>query len=615
MTDAVAAADTVPWLTGLLAPGGGIAPHRLIDLRKRLRPLGFTEVVGAVERMGAALGTAGAIQLYHHWITTQPPGAPHLFAAWFNLGVELGKAGDQAGAMDAYRNALELRPDFHGAAINLGLALESQGKTDNALALYQQTLQSDEARLALLNNRGRLLEQLGQLDAAEQTLRTSLLTDPQQPDVIQHWVHLRQKLCRWPVLTDELPGLSPADLLLNAGPLSVLALTDDIATQSEAGARFIRRKTTAVPQPLAPAAGYGHARLRIGYLSSDFCRHALSYLIAELFEHHDRTRFELFGYCNSPEDGSDIRARIIAAFDHFTVIRPLSDEAAARRIRDDEIDILVDLNGLTTGARVQLLRWKPAPVQATYLGYVGPVPLPELDYLFCDDIVIPPARAGAYTPRPLAIAANYQANDGKREIGPTTTRAAAGLPEDRFVLCCFSNHYKITEPMFDAWMEILRRADNTALWLVADDQWSSAALSERAALRGVDPARLLFAGRVSPADYMARLALPDLFLDTFPYNAGTVASDAIRMGLPLVTLSGQSFAARMAGRLLEAVGAEEGIASDIPGYIDIAVRLASDPGHYAAYKARFNAEAWRQGIGNIEAFTATFERALLGVAK
>ena len=375
----------------------------------------------------------------------------------------------------------------------------------------------------------------------------------------------------------------------------------------------MRRKLTPAPERLSPARGYRHERIRIGYLSSDFCRHAMSYLIAELFERHDRERFEVFGYCITLDDGSDLRRRVIGAFDHFVSLRSLSDEAAARRIRQDEIDILVDLNGLTSGSRMQILRWRPAPIQATYLGFIGPVPLPELDYLFCDSIVIPPQTEAAYGPRPLYIAEIYQANDSRRTIGAPSTRAKAGLPEDRFVFCCFSNHYKITEAMFAAWLEILGRAGNAVLWLVADNKWSCRNLQLRAVAAGIDPARLIFAGRVDPSEYMARLALADLFLDTSPYNAGTIASDAIRMGLPLMTLWGQSFASRMAGRLLAAIGAGRGIASTPAAYVETAVTLATEPQAYAAYKALFTEARWAATIGDIAGFTAEFEATLLRV--
>jgi predicted O-linked N-acetylglucosamine transferase (SPINDLY family) len=390
-------------------------------------------------------------------------------------------------------------------------------------------------------------------------------------------------------------------------------MTDKVAVQTSVAAAWIERKIPPSPENLAPPRGYNHDRIRVGYLSSDFCRHAMSYLIAELFERHDRSRFEIHGYCSSREDGSDIRRRVVAAFDRFTIIRDMTDEAAARAIRADEIDILIDLNGLTTGTRMAILRWRPAPVQATYLGFIGPVPMRELDFLLCDDFVIPPAFASLYRPRPLYIAPNYQANDRKRVIGSPVSRASVGLPDDRFVFCCFSNHYKITEEMFGAWTEILRRVEGSVLWLVADNAWSCANLRTRAAIAGVDPARLLFAQRVDPGEYMARLALPDLFLDTSPYNAGTIASDAIRMGLPMVTLSGESFASRMAGRLLQAIGAAPGISETLERYVEIAVALASNSELLARYRSVFTEANWAATIGDIASFTYHYEETLIQI--
>jgi predicted O-linked N-acetylglucosamine transferase (SPINDLY family) len=392
-----------------------------------------------------------------------------------------------------------------------------------------------------------------------------------------------------------------------------LALTDRVALQARVAAAWIKRKIPPAPEHLAPAGGYQHDRIRLGYVSSDFCSHAMSYLIAELFERHDRSRFEIHGYCNSPEDGSDIRRRVIAAFDQFTIIKDMSDETAARAIRADEIDILIDLNGLTTGTRMALLRWRPAPIQATYLGFIGPVPMPELDFLLCDEFVIPPAFASLYQPQPLYIAPNYQANDRKRIIGEPVNRASAGLPDDRFVFCCFSNHYKITEPMFAAWMEIMRRVEGSVLWLVTDNDWSRGNLTARAIEAGIDPGRLLFSGRVGPAEYMARLALPDLFLDTSPYNAGTIASDAIRMGLPMVTLSGESFASRMAARLLQAIGATAGITETMESYIDTAVALATQPELLESYRSVFTETNWAETIGDIATFTYHYEESLIQI--
>ena len=592
-----------------------LPPHDTGLFRDFLKTVSLMDIVGAVEHADRPPGAAATIELYQLWIAAQPPGSAYLHMAWFNLAVALSSASDQPGAILAYQSALALRPDFHSAAVNLGIVLESLGQTEAALRTWERSLQPDDARLLLINNRARLLEQMGRLAESEQELRRSLLTDPRQPDVIQHWVHVRQKMCAWPVLCNDIPGLPIEDLIRHAGPMATLALTDDVARQCKAGADWIARKTAPVPTALCPPDGYRHDRIRLGYLSSDFCSHAMSYLIAELFERHDRNRFEVFGYCSSPEDGSPIRDRVVASFDRFRRIKDLSDKQAARLIRDDEIDILIDLNGLTSGVRLPILRCKPAPVQATYLGFVGPVPLPELDYMFCDHLVVPADAASAYAPPPLHIAPNYQANDSKRAIGSATTRADAGLPDDRFIYCCFSNHYKITETIFSAWMEILHRAGNAILWLIGDNEWARRNMLDRAARHGIDPNRIVFAARVAPDAYMARLRLADVFLDTFPYNAGTIASDAIRMGLPLVTLQGRSFASRMAASLLTAAGSKQGIATTLPEYIEFAASLANDPSALSLYKLNFTTDNWQRSIGDIATFTAHYEQSLETIAK
>ena len=277
-------------------------------------------------------------------------------------------------------------------------------------------------------------------------------------------------------------------------------------------------------------------------------------------------------------------------------------------MRADEIDMLIDLNGLTEGSRLPVLRWRPAPIQATYLGFIGPLPLPELDYLLCDRMVIPPEYESAYQPRPLPIAQLYQVNDSKRTIGRTLTRAELGLPDDRFILCCFSRHYKITEEVFGAWMSILHQVEGAVLWLAVDNPYSQENLTAAARRAGIAAERLIFSERADPDLYLSRLALADLFLDTFPYNAGTVASDAIRMQLPMVTLCGAAFASRMAASLLRVIGATQGITTSLSHYVETVVHLARDPAGYGAYKALFTAGIWHETIGNIARFTAEFEQ-------
>jgi predicted O-linked N-acetylglucosamine transferase (SPINDLY family) len=583
----------------------------MLDLMQT--PATFADLVTEVEKIGADTGRQAVIARYREWIAAHQ-GDALLHAAWFNLAVELNQAGDAPGARAAYETSLSLHPGFAPAATNLGLLLERGGDGAAALATWARATQADESRTTLLNHQARLSETTGRLAEAEALLRRSLATNRDQPDAIQHFVHLRQKMCEWPVLDGSTFGLSPADMLASCGPLGVMALTDDIAAQTAIATGWIGRKTRAVPERLAPPLGYRHDRLRIGYLSSDFCRHAMSYLVAELFERHDRARFEVFGYCSTIDDGSAVRRRVLAGFDHCRIVLGLTDEQAARAIREDEIDILVDLNGLTQGSRLQILRWRPAPVQATYLGFVGPVPVPELDYLFCDDIVVPPQAAAAYLPRPLAIGPCYQANDSRREGLRDLTREEAGLPPEGFVFCCFSNHYKVTTEVFAAWMRILQRAEGSWLWLAVDNVWSQQNLSRAAAAAGVAPERLIFASRCDPDRYLGRLAAADLFLDTFPYNAGTIASDAIRMGLPIVTLCGQAFASRMATSLLSALGSTEGVTSSLAAYEAKAVEFATDPVAYRAYKRCFTRQRWYETIGDMSAMIRHYEKALKQIA-
>ena len=297
------------WLDGFLTSPAAQAdtPWQGEETRRRLKDMPFHLILTAIERAQPQRGSLADIVLYREWIQANPTSFL-LCAAWFNMGIALARNGDNANAAIAYGNALVLRPDLHAASINLGLVQEASGEPDKALATWKQATQPDDVRVALGIQQGRLLERLGRFPEAELALRQVLLTDPAQPDVVHHWVHLRQKTCRWPVTPDDLPGFTAEALLRGSGPLGMLALTDDIRLQSEAAASWVARKTEPAPRRMAPATPYPHERIRIGYMSSDFCSHAMSYLITELFERHDRRRFEIFGYCASRDDGSAVAA-------------------------------------------------------------------------------------------------------------------------------------------------------------------------------------------------------------------------------------------------------------------------------------------------------------------
>jgi predicted O-linked N-acetylglucosamine transferase (SPINDLY family) len=565
--------------------------------------------IAALVRQAETARPGDAALLYDLWLGANGA-APAACAAWFNLGVLRMALGDPGAAIAAYRAALAAKPDLAEAAINLGTALEAAGDTEGALAAWRAALPPPGLRQILHNQLGRVEEAQGRLGPAAADLRASLLISPDQPDVQQHLVHARQRMTAWPAETLDVPGLPDAVAARNCGPLAALALYDDPLDQAAAGALWIARKVPLPGGPLAPATGYRHDRIRIGYLSTDFCRHAMSFLIAELLECHDRSRFQVWGYDASPEDGSDIRARVLAALDHHVPIHGMTDAQAAARIRADEIDILIDLNGLTKGARLEILRWKPAPMQATYLGYIGPVPLPELDYLLCDAVTVPPEQEDCYHPRPLRIEGCYQANDSRPPALPPVSRRKEGLPEDAFIFTCVSHHYKLTPQVWASWCRIVAAVPGSVLWLIDDNPESRAALTDRWAEAGLAADRLIFAPRVDPDRYRARLALADLFLDTSPYNAGTIASDALRMGLPLVTLQGRAFSARMASSLLTAVGMPEGIATSAAEYEARAIAIATDPALHARLKAHLAGGAWGRTLGDAAGFARRFEAAV-----
>ena len=572
------------------------APVPDADTARRLALRGdlpVFDLIAAAEQLAREGRAEAAAQLYRDWIAHHD--SPAQYVAHFNLGVLLANLQDNAGAERSYRAALALVPNLLQARLNLGTALERMGRQEEALDAWRAVLalaRPDSAEdkpllIHALNNLGRLLEIRRDNAAAEEMLTRSLALDPKQPQAIAHWVHLRQKLCAWPAFA-PFPGATHEDLLHAASALALLAESDDPAVQLAAAQRYVDKKVLPLQAPLAPSEGYDHPRLRIGYLSSDFCNHAVSILTAELYTLHDRSRVEVYGFSWSRDDGSALRARVVGGMDHYIRIDAMSDEEAARCIRAHEIDILVDLHGLTLGTRHDILSWRPAPVQVTYLGFPGPTALPAIDYVVADRFLLPDELQPFFTEKALRLPDCFQVNDRQRPIGPRPTRADCGLPEDAFVFCSFNSNFKIKPEMFAAWMEILRRTGDSVLWLVADGDTVRANLRAQARAHGVDPQRLVFAGRVAPENYLARYQVADLFLDTAPFGGGTTASDALWAGLPLLTCAGRTFGSRMAGSLLRAVDLPQLVTHDLGSYVELAVELAGDRPRIAAMKRQLH---------------------------
>jgi predicted O-linked N-acetylglucosamine transferase (SPINDLY family) len=582
--------------------------------------LEFSALIDAASRLDAAGKRPLAAVLYRTWLSRNSSQFNHVIQ--FNLGATLSLEKDIVGSEAAYREAIRLAPGFVQPRVNLGTLLEGQGKIEEALTEWRWVMEHVSPQdpnnkplvVMALNQMGRVLEIQKRLDEASVVLTKSLAIEPEQVDVLHHWVSLRQKQCVWPTYI-PLPKVSRKYMQDATSALSMLSISDDPQSQLAAARRYVKNKLNSDVPNLSNPNGYGHRKIRIGYASGDFCLHPVSLLTVELFELHDREKFEVYGYCWSPEDGSPMRQRVINAMDHFTKIHTMTDVEAAQLIRRDEIDILVDLQGQTAGARANMLAYRPAPVQVTYLGLPATTGLPSIDYVIADKFLIPENEALNYSERPIYMPDVYQVSDRKRNVGPKPGRADCNLPPEGFVFCTFNNNYKYTPDLFDAWMNILRRVPGSVLLLLADNQWSEANLKKEAKARKIDPKRLVFGPRLSPENYLARYQVADLFLDSFPFNAGTTANDALWMGLPLLTLSGRSFASRMAGALLTAAKMESLITYKLKDYEEKAVTLATDPEEMARLRAHLQTVRSEGVLFDTSRFVHNLEERLLPLAK
>ncbi len=571
------------------------------------------EQAGALQ---AASQAEAAAALYADWVAHSD--SPLLHVACFNWGTLLSTLGRDDAAEAAYQRALERVPGFAPALLNLGHLQERRAQVDAALATWRQVFDSQpppalEHRLHALNNSARLLESSKRYPEAEALMQRSLQLKAGQSDVIQHYVHIRQKQCAWP---HDLPvgEVTPNQFLLGTSVLAMMGLSDDPALQLLAAQRFVHERVPKV-QPMAQAGVPRQGRIKVGYLSGDLHTHAVGLLTAELFELHDRSRFEIHAFDWTPESNQPQRQRLVKSFDHLVRLVGVDDLTAARLIAQTGIDVLVDLQGLTSGARPAILGHRPAPVQVSYLGLPGTSALPGVDWMIADRFVMPDALLPYCTERPIYLPHCYQVSDRQRDVAPRPERRSYGLPDDAVVFCSFNNNHKFTAEMFQAWMRIVAAVPGSVLWLLADNDTARENMLRQADALGVARERLVFAPRVAPAEYLARFQLADLVLDTFPYNAGTTASDALWMGTPIVTRAGRTYISRMAGSLLTAVGLPDLITETLADYERLAVALGRTPARIASYK-RYLAEHARtsklfdvpQTVRDIEAH---FERLAL----
>jgi len=445
-------------------------------------------------------------------------------------------------------------------------------------------------KVAALNQIARVMEDSNQDEPAENMLRQSLDIEPDQPEALQHFIALRQRQCEWPVLTPW-ERVNHKRLLGAMSPLSMGAYADDPMLQLAAAWNYNRRDVGIPGEGLirsywAAKEGASGGRLRIGYLSSDLREHAVGYLCSELFECHDPEQVEIFAYYTGVPGSDVIKERFQRSVAHWVDVTAMTDAQAARRIADDGIHILVDLNAYTRDGRTKLVALRPAPVIVNWLGYPGTSGSPYHHYIVADDWIIPEGAEKYYSEKVLRLPC-YQPNDRKRAVAANPpSRAEMGLPDDAFVFCCFNGLHKLNRFTFGRWLDILARVPKGVLWLLGGTEAAQDRLRQAASAAGIDPARLIFAGKLPNSQHLARYRLADLFLDTAPYGAHTTASDALWMGVPVLTLSGRSFASRVCGSLVRSAGLPEMVCENAQDYVDRAVALGREPTRLLAYAQR-----------------------------
>jgi predicted O-linked N-acetylglucosamine transferase (SPINDLY family) len=536
-----------------------------------------------------------AADLYKSWIARNS-GNQFLHAVYFNYGVALSKVGDHAGAINALRASISLKPDFYPSYINLGRALEDTGQLGTAVTEWLALVNSLPAlngdavkhKLLALQQLGRVLEASNSDAAAEDALKQSLDINANQGEVIQHWVALRQRQCKWPVI-EGWDYVEAKTLLRYISPLSLANLVDDPLFQLGRAWQYARDTIgfpSAPPYQHDPGSRGGRKKLRIGYVSSDLREHAVGFGMTDVLETHDRSQFEIYAYYCGIKRTDPTQARIKACVDSWCEINDMGNEDAARRIAEDEVDILVDVNGYTKDARTKVFALRPAPVAVNWFGFPGTMGSPYHHYIIADPQIIPESHEVYYSEKVLRLPC-YQPNDRRRPVAvQRPARADENLPEGAVVYCCLNGMQKITEPVFQAWMTVLKQVPGSVLWLLGGPDPTNARLRQLAERQGVAPDRLVFAGKKLNPEHLARYPLADVFLDTHPYGAHTTAADAMWMGVPVLTVPGRGFASRVCASLVTAAGIGDLVCPTLDIYVTRAIELGRNREKLAAYRKR-----------------------------
>ena len=529
---------------------------------------------------------------------------------WSNKGITLHELKRYDEAIAHYDKALTLKPDYAEGWFNKVMTLNELKRYEEAISHYDKALSLKPDYAEGYAYKGMTLHKLNRHEEAITHYDKALTLRPDIDWVSGDLLHTKMKICSWSDLSESLEYISKKVM---AGekvitPFSLLALNDDALLHKKSSEIYIQSRYPFNPV-LEPIFKRPQSqKIRVGYFSADFHNHATGYLMAELFELHDKSQFELVGFSFGPIANDKTRQRLLMSFDQFIEVGRKSDVEVVKLSRDLNIDIAVDLKGFTQDARTGIFSYRAAPIQVNYLGYPGTMGADYIDYIIADKTLIPLDAQSSYTEKVVYLPNSYQVNDRKRLISDRQfTRHELGLPEDEFVFCCFNNNFKILPVTFTSWMRILKAVEGSVLWLLQDNPWAVENLKKEAQKQGVDAQRLVFAERMPLPDHLARHRQADLFLDTLPYNAHTTASDALWAGLPVLTLMGNTFPGRVGASLLKAIDLPELITNTQEEYEAMAIELAMNPQKLRDIKLRLAKNRFTAPLFDTPLFTKNLE--------
>ena len=548
-----------------------------------------------------------ALKSYEKAISIKPDFAE----AYNNRGSLFKEWGKLNTAAACYEKAISIKPDFAEAYNNRGTLFKERGKLNTAAACYEKAISIKPDFAEAFSNRGGVMAKLRRFEESLLSYEHAFSLNPDIDLLLGNMLIIKMSLCDWGGLSNSLNELKTKinNSLKAIDPFSLLVLIDEPKIHLKAAELFANtrfQKNDGLPKIEQYSK---HKKIRIGYFSADFRDHPVSYLTAELYELHDRSQFEVYGFSFGPDTKDKMNLRVKAGVDHFHDVRKMSHIDIADLARSLEIDIAIDLGGYTLGARSEIFALSAAPIQINTVGYLGTMGASYYNYIIADQTSIPEKNQKYYSEK-IAYLPCFQANCSKEEISDTFfTRNDLGLPESGFIFCCFNNTFKITPATFDSWARILSEVVGSVLFIYVDNDTAKINLTKEIVARGIHSDRLVFGGRLPKIEYMARYKVADLFLDTHPYNAGTTASDALRMGLPVLTFLGSSFASRMAASLLNALNLSELVKSTQKEYESFAIELATNPEKLKVIKDKLDNNLSTAPLYNSSLFTRHLESA------